>query len=116
MAHYVWRLILIVKADSRPPFLARTFGSHSVFVPRFLSNSFAWIRSQLPSLDPKDLLPLGIEVEKGAIVIGNESTPSLLVAEFARSEGTYGVVSVCCMQLFLGIDDLYFPISGKVKV
>lgn len=51
-----------------------------------------WVRQQMPNLDPKDLLPISIEVTKGAITIGNSSTPNLLVAEFQRAEGTYGIV------------------------
>jgi hypothetical protein len=51
-----------------------------------------WFKRQLPSLDPKDLLPVGIEATKGAIVCGNGSTPSLLVAEFSKAEGTFGIV------------------------
>lgn len=46
----------------------------------------------MPSLDPKDLLPCSLEVSKGAITIGNASTPNLLVAQFQRAEGTYGIV------------------------
>lgn len=57
--------------------------------------TFAWIKRQLPHFDPNDLLPFGIEVIKGAIICGNSSTPNLLVAEFTRTEGTFGVVKVC---------------------
>ncbi|KAE9411411.1 hypothetical protein BT96DRAFT_961320 [Gymnopus androsaceus JB14] len=60
--------------------------------PAFLLNLVARIREQLPNLDPKDLLPLGIHVSKGAIICGNSSTPNLLVAEFKRMEGTFGIV------------------------
>ena len=35
-----------------------------------------------------------MEVEKGAIICGNASTPNLLVAEYKKAEGTYGVVPV----------------------
>lgn len=52
------------------------------------------IRNQLPNLDPKDLLPIGVEVTKGAFVIGNASTPELLVAEYRCTRGTYGIVPV----------------------
>jgi hypothetical protein len=52
------------------------------------------VRSQLPNLDPKDLLPLGIEVIKGAIICGNSSTQNLLVAEFQRTAGTFGIIEV----------------------
>lgn len=50
------------------------------------------MKEQLPSLDPKDLLPVGIDATKCAIVCGNGSTPSLLVAEFQRTDGTFGIV------------------------
>lgn len=35
-----------------------------------------------------------MEVEKGTIICGNSSTPNLLVAEYKKAEGTYGVVPV----------------------
>ncbi len=62
--------------------------------PSVVKKSLAWGKGQLPNLDPKDLLPISIEVTKGAIVIGNDASPSLLVAEFQSSEGTYGIVPV----------------------
>ncbi|KAJ4483345.1 hypothetical protein J3R30DRAFT_3834330, partial [Lentinula aciculospora] len=61
--------------------------------PAVLANLVTWIRGQLPNLDPKDLLPLGIDVTKGAIISGNPSTPNLLVAEFQHAEGTFGIIS-----------------------
>ncbi|KAL0956539.1 hypothetical protein HGRIS_002680 [Hohenbuehelia grisea] len=61
-------------------------------VPTFAKRAGAWARSQLPSLDPKDLLPLGIEITKGVIIAGNKSTPQHLLAEFKRAAGTFGVV------------------------
>lgn len=60
--------------------------------PRFLLRSYAWAKKQLPSLDPKDLLPIGLEATKGAIICGNASSPSLLVSEFERADGTFGIV------------------------
>jgi hypothetical protein len=48
----------------------------------------------MPVLDPKELLPLGIQVSKGAITCGNLSTPSLLVAEFSVCQGTFGITQV----------------------
>ena len=53
-----------------------------------------WVRSQLPRIEFKDLLPISMEVEKGAIICGNASAPNLLVAEYKKAEGTYGVVPV----------------------
>ncbi|KAI0358672.1 hypothetical protein OH77DRAFT_1587674 [Trametes cingulata] len=60
--------------------------------PTFVKRGVGWAQQQLPNLDPKDLLPISIEVVKGAITIGNASTPNLLAAEFQRGEGTYGIV------------------------
>ncbi|GLB37483.1 putative fermentation associated protein [Lyophyllum shimeji] len=64
----------------------------SLRIPHGVWRAIAWIKRQLPNLDPKDLLPLGIEVTKGAIICGNHSTQNLLVAEFHSSEGTFGIV------------------------
>ncbi|KAG7098617.1 hypothetical protein E1B28_000539 [Marasmius oreades] len=69
-------------------FLASSLKSHA---PRFILRLGSWVQQQLPTLDPKDLLPLAIEVTKGAIICGNSSTPSLLVAEFQRVKGTFGI-------------------------
>lgn len=46
----------------------------------------------MPNLNPKDLLPIGISATKGVIIIGNGSTPSLLVTEFKKAEGSFGIV------------------------
>ena len=63
-------------------------------MPSFVVKGLSWIRNQMPSFDSKDLLPLGIKIQKGAIILGNASTPTLLVAEFQNAIGTYGVVPV----------------------
>ncbi|KAL1942384.1 hypothetical protein VTO73DRAFT_5986 [Trametes versicolor] len=60
--------------------------------PTFVKRGVGWFQQQMPNLDPKDLLPISLEVLKGAITIGNASTPNLLAAEFQRGEGTYGIV------------------------
>ncbi|KAK7692730.1 hypothetical protein QCA50_004363 [Cerrena zonata] len=60
--------------------------------PSFLRKTAAWIRAQLPNLDPRDLLPVGLEATTAAITLGNPSTPHMLVAEFSKANGTYGVV------------------------
>jgi hypothetical protein len=63
--------------------------------PKLLHNLTKWLRSQLPDLDFKDLLPLGFEGLNGGIVIGNPATPNVLVAEFSRVDGMFGTVPVC---------------------
>ncbi|KXN92475.1 Protein CSF1 [Leucoagaricus sp. SymC.cos] len=60
-------------------------------IPARIQQAFSWFKKQLPVLDPKELLPLGIHVSKGAITCGNLSTPSLLVAEFGVCQGTFGI-------------------------
>ncbi|KAF7361830.1 hypothetical protein MVEN_00527500 [Mycena venus] len=88
-----------VKLPSRP--VSRNTGRQSsqrsttpgtFQLPVAFQRAWHWVRRQLPTLDPKDLLPLGIEVTKGAIICGNPSTPNLLVAEFRRTEGMFGIV------------------------
>ncbi|KAH9485425.1 Protein CSF1 [Psilocybe cubensis] len=64
----------------------------SIYVPKSIQQTLKWLRSQLPTLDPKDLLPFGIEIRTGAIVLGNPSTPHLLVSEFQSASGTFGIV------------------------
>ncbi|KAK7053326.1 Macrophage colony-stimulating factor 1 receptor [Paramarasmius palmivorus] len=72
-----------------PSFLAGSLRSHT---PQVIQRFAGWVRQQLPNLDPKELLPLGIEINKGAIICGNASTPSLMVADFQRATGTFGVM------------------------
>ncbi|KAH9930383.1 hypothetical protein B0H21DRAFT_878964 [Amylocystis lapponica] len=60
--------------------------------PSFFKRMLAAIKLQLPNFDPKNLLPVSIEATKAAIICGNASTQSLLVADFSKAEGTYGIV------------------------
>lgn len=62
--------------------------------PSVFRRTLEWVRSQLPRIEFNDLLPISMEIEKGAIICGNASTPSLLVAEYTKAEGTYGIVPV----------------------
>jgi hypothetical protein len=78
----------IVASSIYPPSLVAA----AIKSPSFIQTAFTWLKRQLPNLDPKDLLPIGIEATKGAIVCGNGSTPNLLVAEFSQAEGTFGIV------------------------
>jgi hypothetical protein len=64
---------------------------HFLRVPSVFLRLVKAIKDEMPHLDPLDLLPLGFDIKKGAIIIGNPSTPSILVAEFAESSGTYGI-------------------------
>jgi len=48
----------------------------------------------MPYIDSKDLLPISIVAFKCAIVCGNASTPTLMVAECHSADGTFGIVPV----------------------
>ncbi|KAI0035556.1 hypothetical protein K488DRAFT_82999 [Vararia minispora EC-137] len=61
-------------------------------VPRVLTRAMDYLKSQLPDLDFKSLLPLSFAVKTGVITCGNVSTPSLLVAEFSSADGSFGNV------------------------
>ncbi|KAG8213869.1 hypothetical protein J3R82DRAFT_10613 [Butyriboletus roseoflavus] len=64
----------------------------SIKPPPMIHAAINWIKRQMPYLDPKDLLPISIEVFKLAIVCGNSSTPNFMVAECHRADGTFGIV------------------------
>ncbi|KAF8906482.1 hypothetical protein CPB84DRAFT_389294 [Gymnopilus junonius] len=81
------------RQDSSSPFYPPSIVRASMQVPESLKKAMAWFRHQLPTLDPKDLLPLGIDIQTGAIVLGNPSTPNLLVAEFRDALGTFGIAA-----------------------
>jgi len=81
--------------DASEPFHPPSAVRSSIRLPSIVNKALAWFRRQLPTLDPKDLLPLGIEIQTGAIILGNPSTPDLLVAEFQHVIGSFSVVAVC---------------------
>ncbi|KAF8320822.1 hypothetical protein DL93DRAFT_2163795 [Clavulina sp. PMI_390] len=58
---------------------------------RLLRPLIAWLIRQLPSLQAKDILPIAFEVTRGAITLGNDSMPSIFIANFKRATGTYGL-------------------------
>ncbi|KAG0707320.1 hypothetical protein DFH29DRAFT_995117 [Suillus ampliporus] len=64
----------------------------NIKAPPVIHAALAWIKRQTPYLDPNDILPIALELSKVAITCGNPSTPSLLVAECHRAEGTFGIV------------------------
>ncbi|KIJ61338.1 hypothetical protein HYDPIDRAFT_177084 [Hydnomerulius pinastri MD-312] len=102
-------IISQMQANAPPPpeaseprrLFSQTSGLEGLYPPSVLANIKAppvihaalnWIKRQMPYLDPKDLLPISIEVFKLAIVCGNPSTPNLMVAECHRADGTFGIV------------------------
>ncbi|KAK0212569.1 hypothetical protein DFS33DRAFT_1370154 [Desarmillaria ectypa] len=72
-----------------PP--SSVLGALRLRTPTFLQDAFTWSKRQLPTLDPKELFPVGLDATRGVIICGNNSTPNLLVAEFQRAEGNLGI-------------------------
>ncbi|KAF8678264.1 fermentation associated protein [Rhizoctonia solani] len=48
-------------------------------------------RVRMPEIDFNEILPVGLEFRKGALVVGNDSTPSILIMDIAGGTGSYGV-------------------------
>jgi len=96
---------LLETAYEYPPRTPAGSASLLAGAPSVFRNALEWLRSQLPRIEFKDLLPISMEVEKGVIMCGNASTPNLLVAEYKKAEGTYGVVPV----------NLQFPQTERIE-
>jgi hypothetical protein len=78
-----------ISQGDHAPFLA--FFPRHITTPQAVQNLIHWFKRQLPYLDPKDVLPIGIDVIKGKIICGNFAVPNLLVAEFTSAEGRFGI-------------------------
>ncbi|CAE6438798.1 unnamed protein product [Rhizoctonia solani] len=46
---------------------------------------------RMPEIDFNEILPVGLEIRKGALVVGNDSTPSILIMDITKGNGSYGV-------------------------
>ncbi|KAG8685430.1 hypothetical protein FRC09_014744, partial [Ceratobasidium sp. 395] len=46
---------------------------------------------RMPEINFNEILPVGLVIRKGALTIGNDSTPSILIMDLAGGNGTYGV-------------------------
>ncbi|EJD45633.1 hypothetical protein AURDEDRAFT_165486 [Auricularia subglabra TFB-10046 SS5] len=57
-----------------------------------------WFSIGLPTLDWMELLPVGLRVERGAIILGNSSAPSIIVARFSSANGTFDVTASRCSR------------------
>lgn len=64
----------------------------AIQLPSFVDRLSFWARRQLPDLNPRNLLPLSFEAVKGAITMGNHTTESLLLGQFSRAYGTFGII------------------------
>lgn len=53
-----------------------------------------WIKGLVPTFNITDVLPLSFDAAQCAIVAGNDSTPSVLIGEVIKLNGTYGLTNV----------------------
>jgi hypothetical protein len=58
------------------------------------SKVWSWVMSKLPTFDFNDLLPIALEAKRGAITLGNASTPVIFTVTFGTGHGTYGLKPV----------------------
>lgn len=58
---------------------------------------------KLPWLWQRDVFPFGIDVSHGAVVVGNDATPTVTIAEFGTAEGV------------VRTEEVSFPFSGFVR-
>lgn len=56
------------------------------------------LHALVPSLDLRDVLPVSFEAKTCAMVAGNDSTPSVLIAEVKTITGVYRVAPVSCLS------------------
>lgn len=64
---------------------------------------FAKVMQIFPSFNWMEVLPIGLHVLHGAIILGAPSTQSLFVIRFSEAQGAYGVTSVrayCSANLY----------------
>jgi hypothetical protein len=66
-------------------------------LPRFdiPSQIWSWLMSQLPTFNFNDLLPIALQAKRGAIMLGNSSTPVVFTARFKSGHGIYCLQPVC---------------------
>jgi hypothetical protein len=57
----------------------------------FPSKIWSWLLTFAPSFDFNDLLPIALEGKRGAIVLGNASTPTIFTIRFGTGSGTYNI-------------------------
>jgi hypothetical protein len=57
----------------------------------FPSKVWSWLLTFSPSFDFNDLLPIALEGKRGAIVMGNTSTPTIFTIRFGTGSGTYNI-------------------------
>jgi len=66
-----------------------------------------WLAAQVPTFDFNDILPIAISASRGAIHIGNPSTSTVVVLQFKKGNGEYGIGLVRTSFI------LYWPVYSR---
>jgi hypothetical protein len=82
--------VVLTAVPVYPPSSTALFARHL----NWLQRVWVTVSAQLPTLDLKDLLPIGIEIAKAVVICGNGATRSVLIFEFQRADGVVGIVPV----------------------
>lgn len=56
-------------------------------MPNKLREALGGKDEKLPWQWQRDVFPFGIDISHGAVVIGNDATPTVTIAEFGTAEG-----------------------------
>lgn len=64
-------------------------------MPTKLREALGGKDEKLPWQWQRDVFPFGIDVFHGAVVIGNDATPTVTIAEFGTAEGVVRTEEVC---------------------
>lgn len=98
---------------------ARAFRKYLKLPFQLLGYLPKWAIGQLPTLQLKDVVPVGINILRGAVIMGNDSTPSIFIGNFRRASGTFGLQPVSAFRvLFAGklTDVLDFASLGRAVI
>lgn len=92
--HYLRQLNLLSLAMNPDIVEGQSFSRRSIipWITRKKEQVKIWLLTFKPNFH--EILPIDLDVHRGAIVLGNFSTPSLLVATFLDANGSYNVVPV----------------------
>ena len=68
-------------------------------VPPKLREALGGKSEKMPWQWQRDVFPFGIDVSHGAVVIGNDATPTVTIAEFGTAEGVVRTEEVSAVDM-----------------
>ncbi|KAG8964186.1 hypothetical protein FRC03_002130 [Tulasnella sp. 419] len=72
-----------------PPQFIPSFGPLS----RAIREWADWLHGRIPTVNFQDFLPLAVEATRCALVLGNDSAPSVFIADIKKASGTYSIAA-----------------------